>query len=318
VDFFFPALLLFCGTNPAPEQKMPGRGKRGHINADFRDEGNRGKKLDNRNGHKQFDLSTEGLGESEDEGFEIFLTKRQGIHIGTDDFQLLHLLGTHQTVYGSLYFIGRGFAESVDERRDIEVTVRMEQQLLCDSGSALAEYVGEHIVELAIGDGKAVLRAVLLAGGEICQLRAIAHKVAKLPDFKGRDKTAGNKIGFEDVGDPLCVAHVGFLAPYGFDIFGMREDDFAGCFEDVVDGDPIFPCGFHTNIFAVVFRQPCRQPAKITGKRGKPALFVSRDAFAVGCRDTGDDEGLVDIDPATDGIDDLRAIAKTPPHKKLL
>jgi hypothetical protein len=75
----------------------------------------------------------------------------------------------------------------------------------------------------------------------------------------------------------------------------------------VVDGYPVFPSGFNTDIFAVVFGQPICQSPEITGECGKPAPFVRCDAFAIGCRDTSDDKGFVDINATTDLIHNLES-----------
>lgn len=74
-----------------------------------------------------------------------------------------------------------------------------------------------------------------------------------MPDFVGRDKTAGNEAVLENVGNPLGIAFVGFLAADGFDVLGVSKDNVTRQFEDIVDGNPIFTGGFHTNVTAVVF-----------------------------------------------------------------
>ena len=65
----------------------------------------------------------------------------------------------------------------------------------------------------------------------------------------------------EDVGNPLGISLVGFLSPNGFHIFGVSEDDIAGVFQNIVNGNPILPGGFHAHIFAVVLRKPICTPA---------------------------------------------------------
>jgi hypothetical protein len=149
------------------------------------------------------------------------------------------------------------------------------------------------------------LGAVLLANGETGQLNTIAHEVAELPDDKRRDKTAGNEVVLEDISDPLGILGVGFLAADGFDVFGMSKDHFTGGFEDVVDGDPVFPCRLHTNILAIMLRKPLTQPAKVSCESGKSTPMVSRNALVVGCRDTSDDEGFVDINSTADWVNDF-------------
>ena len=72
-----------------------------------------------------------------------------------------------------------------------------------------------------------------------------------MPDFVGRDKTAGNETVLENIGNPLGFALVGFLAADGFDILGVSKDNVTKLFEDIVDGNPIFTGGFHTDILAI-------------------------------------------------------------------
>ena len=77
-----------------------------------------------------------------------------------------------------------------------------------------------------------------------------------MPDIERRNKTAGNDVEFENVGDPLGVTLVGFLAADSLDILRVSKDNVARLFEDVVDGNPVFTGGFHTDIAAIVFRKP--------------------------------------------------------------
>ena len=190
----------------------------------------------------------------------------------------------------------------------------MQQELLSDSGSAFAENVGKDIIQLDIGNSETVQGAVFLADREACQFEAVTHKIAQLPDGKGRDKAAGNEVVLKDVGDPLSVPSIGFLAAESLDVFGMSENHFTGRFEHVVDGDPVFPRRLHTNVPAAVIREPLSKQTEVARESGKPAPFVSRNALVVGCRDTSNDEGLVDVDSTADGVNDFERHIK-PPHK---
>ena len=70
------------------------------------------------------------------------------------------------------------------------------------------------------------------------------------------------------------VLLVGFLTPDRFHIFGVSEDDLTGRFQGVANGNPVFTCGFHTDIGAVVFSKPGCTTAQIAGKGGEPFLLV--------------------------------------------
>ena len=97
------------------------------------------------------------------------------------------------------------------------------------------------------------MRPIFLAGCEVGEFPAIAYQIPKLADIRRRDKASGDKVVLEDVCNPLCVSFVCFLAPNGFHIFGVSQNNIAGVLQNVVNRNPIFTCGFHTHIFAVVF-----------------------------------------------------------------
>ena len=60
----------------------------------------------------------------------------------------------------------------------------------------------------------------------------------------------------ENVGNPFGVLNVGFLTANGFDVFRVSKDDTARRFENVENGNPILAGRLHTNVMAVVVRQP--------------------------------------------------------------
>jgi hypothetical protein len=183
------------------------------------------------------------------------LQKGQAIHVGTDDFELLRLLGAHQAVDGGLDFGGVGFAAPVDERPDVKAAVRVQQKLLSDCGRAFAEHVREYTVELDVGNRQAVLGAVLLPAREIREFAPIPDKVAQLAHCGRQNKAAGNKAVLEDVRNSLGVAHVGFLAPDCLGVLWAHKNDATCSFEAVVERDPILPGGLHANVAALIVRQ---------------------------------------------------------------
>jgi hypothetical protein len=87
----------------------------------------------------------------------------------------------------------------------------------------------------------------------------------------------------------------------------VHQDDIAYRLKHVIDRYPIFAGGLDTDIPAVVFRQALRQFPEIACKHGKPVSFIRSDAFAVGCRDTSDNKGFVNIDATADLIHNLES-----------
>jgi hypothetical protein len=224
------------------------------------------------------------------------------------------LFGAHQTVDRSLDFFRRRLAATVDKFSNVKITVWMQQELVGNSGGAFAEYIGENIVELDVGNGETVLSAILFSDRIAGQLDAVTHKVAKLPDFKRRNKTAGDEIVFKNIRDPLRILGIGFLPANRFDVLGVRQDDITRAFKYVVYGDPIFPCGLHTNIPAIVFGKPYGQASQIAGERRETASLVGCYPLFVGCRDTSNDKGFVDVNPTADGVYDPECHIQ-PPRK---
>lgn len=124
--------------------------------------------------------------------------------------------------------------------------------------SGFAENIGENIVQLNVGNGKAVLGAVLLSGAKAGQFDPVAHEVSKLSDLGGRNKTPRNKAVLEDVCNPLSVLRIRLFASDSFDIFRVCENYLTGLLQDIVDGNPILSGGFHTNIVTIILGEPIR------------------------------------------------------------
>ncbi len=136
-----------------------------------------------------------------------------------------------------------------------------------------------------------------------------------MPDFVGRDKTAGNEPMLENVGNPFGVALVGFLATDGFDVLGVSKNNVTRMFEYVVNRNPVFTGGFHTNVTAVVFSQPDGKQTQVIRERGKTTGLVRGNAVRIGRNNTGNDERLVDIHTAADGVNDFKRQQNTSDKK---
>src|SRR5699024_680042 len=114
-----------------------------------------------------------------------------------------------------------------------------------------------------------------------------------------------DKVVLEDVSHPLGIRFVCFLAPDSFHIFGVSKDNVAGGFQDVVDGNPILPCGLHTDIPAAILSQPRCAPMQISGEGRKTLALVACYPLFIGGSDTGNNKGLVDIHPAADTVNNF-------------
>ena len=134
----------------------------------------------------------------------------------------------------------------------------------------------------------------------------VAYQVPKLSDICGRDKTSVKQIVLEDVRNPFFVPLVGFLAFDCFCVFGMGKNQIACWLKNIPDRNPIFPCGFHANIPAVVLGEPVCEAAQIAGESGKTLSFVSGDEFLISGRNTGYYKRLVDINSTADRVNDFR------------
>jgi len=88
-------------------------------------------------------------------------------------------------------------AALVYKGRDIKEFVRMIEDVFGNGSGRLAEHIGEHIIQLEIGDGQTVLGAVLLPGQAVGEFSAVAHQVAKLTDVRRRDKAGLDHVAHE-------------------------------------------------------------------------------------------------------------------------
>jgi hypothetical protein len=86
----------------------------------------------------------------------------------------------------------------------------------------------------------------------------------------------------------------------------VSKDDIAGWLQNVVDGNPVFSCGFHTHILAVVFCKPCGTTPEVTGESRKALARVDGNTLTVRGSDASDKERLVNIHPTADGVNDFQ------------
>ncbi|VUX17001.1 Uncharacterised protein [Blautia obeum] len=137
--------------------------------------------------------------------------------------------------------------------------------------------------------------AVLLSGQHIGELHTAAHQVTELADVRRWDKAGLDHAAHIQVANPLGVLAVGFVALLRFRVFRVRQGDPTGLFKDIEYRNPVFPCGFHADIRAGVFRKPVSQIPQSVGKRGKASLLVLCPAIGIRDTDTGKYPGFVNV-----------------------
>ena len=98
--------------------------------------------------------------------------------------------------------------------------------------------------------------AVLLPGQHIGELHTIAHQVTELADVGRRDKAGLDHAAHIQVANPLGILTVGFVALLRLCVLGVGQCDPAALFKDIEYRNPVFPCGFHTDVRTGVFGKP--------------------------------------------------------------
>lgn len=171
----------------------------------------------------------------------------------------------------------------------------MRKNKLGDGTCGFAEHVREHIVEFQVGNGQTILSAVLFPGEHIAELGAIANEIAKLADTGRWDKAGTDHTAHEQITDPAGILTVSLVALLRFGVLGVGENDMAGLFEDVEDGNPVLTGGFHTDLNALILVQPLRKLPQTFGEGCETGFVISCSSVGVGDADTGKDPGFVNV-----------------------
>lgn len=232
--FLLPRALIVLRRKTGPRAKMFRGREHGHIHADFRDNANRGIGLDTRRRHDNVDLREILLSDRQNQGFQTGFAEVQIVHVGTDDAELFSLFDTHFSVHSGQDFLVSGFHSFGTESCHVRNRLGwIFQNAGCNCGSGLAKHIGENAVQLDVGNGEAILGAVLFASIEIREFLTVTNQIPKLANVCGRNKTAGHQIMLENVGNPFGVFLVGFLPANRLDVFRMGEDNVAGCLQNI-------------------------------------------------------------------------------------
>ena len=150
-----------------------------------------------------------------------------------------------------------------------------------------------------VAHSESVLKAILFTGTHGHELTPIAGKLSEDTDIPDRDVAWRNQPHTEQVADPLGILLVILIALDSGNPLGIGNDDIDGsCLKDIPDRNPVLAGALHTDVLAVVGKEPLLEVEQATVIRGEALLLVFRQDTVGRSDDCGDEKGFVDIDAA--------------------
>lgn len=125
-----------------------------------------------------------------------------------------------------------------------------------NSQRTFAKGIGHHTGKHDIGNCRRVLYPVFFAGRKGNQFKTVAQQVADFANICWWDETTGNQPMFMEVSNLDGILFVSLLATDRLDILRMCQGDLARRFQDIIDREPIFACGFHADMYTLMIREP--------------------------------------------------------------
>lgn len=107
------------------------------------------------------------------------------------------------------------------------------------------------------------------------------------------------------VSNSFGIPFVSFLSLNCFNIFWVSQNNIAGQFKNVVNRNPIFARGFHTNILTFFLFEPSCTSFQLISKSRKTIAFVGGNTLVVGSCNATIDKGFVDIYFTANRINDF-------------
>jgi len=110
----------------------------------------------------------------------------------------------------------------------------------------------------------------------------------------------------QQIGEPFAILDIRLVPRYRLEVLRVDERDRALLvFEQIEDGPPIDPCGFHRDLRDTVTGQPIIKGQQISGHRAEGAHLPPNTAIRIRQQHTGDDTLLVNIETTTASVHDL-------------
>ena len=173
------------------------------------------------------------------------------------------------------------------------------QQVVFDSHSRFAEHIGDDGIQREIAHSESILITILFTGTHGHEFAPITGKLPENPDILTGDVAAGYETHSKQVPNPFGILLIVFVAFDSRNPFGVCDDNINDTFKDIPDGNPVLAGTFHTDILAVVVKEPLLESKQVSEGSTK-VLLLTLGNQVIPCKDCGDEKLLVHIDAATD------------------
>ncbi len=299
LDFSSALVISWAAARPGAEVLCGGED--GHIDANFRDNGNHGHyvPIQTGDGLKQLQCLWKRFDELKNFFFHTVFVAFQFVNMVETFPELNGLFRGDCTVYSGLNFPDRCFATTIHKRSNIKFLSGMGKNILRNRPGRFTENVGKDVIKFQIGDSKTVLSAIFLPCRHTDEFTSISNQITEMTDWSRRNKAGLDHVAHEQVAYPGRVLAVCLISLLRFGVFGMGKDNTASLFKDVENRYPVFACGFHTNLGATVLGKPVRQFSQSVGKGRKPGFMVLSTGVVVRDPNTSVDPSFVDIKSGT-------------------
>ena len=294
------AALVIARAAAGPRDEILGRREHGHIDTDFGNERNCSHWIlvEARDGVDQIKSGCERRNDSADFNFNDSSVRFELVDVIEALAKFDGLFMADSAVDGGLNLRQRCFAAEVNKGRNIECFSGMCENKLSDGTCGFTEHVSEHNIEFEVGNGQTVLGAVLFAVEHIAEFDAVANEIAELADAGGRDKAGTNHTAHEQIANPAGVLTVGLVSLLRFGVLGVRENDMAGFFKDIEDGNPVLTGGFHADLNTLILVQPLRKLPQAFGESGETGFVIDGATIGIGDTNAGENPCFVNVETA--------------------
>ena len=178
------------------------------------------------------------------------------------------------------------------------------QQVILNVRSGLPKHIGDYGIQRQIAHSESVLETILFTGTHGYELTPIAGELTENMDVLTWDVTAGNQSHAKQIDDPLRIFFIILVALHSGNPLRVCDNNMAGIFQDIPNRNPLLAGTLHTNVFAIVFKQPLFERNETVVKGREPFLVVTWRNILTG-NDCGDEKSFVNIDTTTDWICEL-------------
>ena len=124
----------------------------------------------------------------------------------------------------------------------------------CSCG--FTKHIGHDRIQSHIADCERILKAIFLTAFHGHQLIAVAGKLTQNADIQVWDEAAFHKANAKQIPDPFGILRIILVSLYSLYPFGIGNDNIDFIFQNIKDRNPVFSCGFHTDIMTIIVEKP--------------------------------------------------------------